>query len=35
LLTTQGTGCAINDKGFTRLRYFENATVIPPKNSRI
>lgn len=26
LLTTLVTGCAINDKGFTQLRYFENAT---------
>ncbi len=33
LLTTLVTGCAINDKGFTQLRYFENATSYMTKQN--
>ncbi len=33
LLVTQATGCAINDKGFTQLRYFENATSYMTKQN--
>lgn len=33
LLTTMVTGCAINDKGFTQLRYFENATSYMTKQN--
>lgn len=33
LLATLVTGCAINDKGFTQLRYFENATSYMTKQS--
>lgn len=33
LLATQATGCAINDKGFTQLRYFENATSYMTKQN--
>ena len=33
LLVTLITGCAINDKGFTQLRYFENATSYMTKQN--
>lgn len=33
LLTVLVTGCAINDKGFTQLRYFENATSYMTKQN--
>jgi hypothetical protein len=33
LPVTLVTGCAINDKGFTQLRYFENATSYMTKQS--
>lgn len=33
LLITLVTGCAINDKGFTQLRYFENATSYMTKQN--
>jgi hypothetical protein len=32
-LTTLVSGCAINDKGFTQLRYFENATSYMTKQN--
>ncbi|MXS83811.1 hypothetical protein ABD07_12030 [Nitrosomonas oligotropha] len=33
LLTTLLIGCTINDKGFTQLRYFENATSYMTKQN--